>query len=168
MLVIFLNLGLFSKQRRLLLFQLAPQQQTRVRFQQSPNDLPDEGIRRHHFLCLLVLLAIRRYRKKFTTGVCLRYMLTWEVCRGQIDFNPRKIRADENAISPTEKVVNEYKKYRKRAHQRVPKEVYAFSQHRGLLVCTERICKRHLLTRVHSEGNATTNIFCRYSIDRSQ
>ena len=56
--------------------------------------MPDEGIRRHHFLCLLVLLATRRYRKKFTTGVCLRYMLTWEVCRGQIDFNPRKFRAD--------------------------------------------------------------------------
>jgi hypothetical protein len=32
-------------------------------------------------------------------------------------------------ISPTKKVVNEYKKYRKRAPQRVPKQVYAFSHH---------------------------------------
>ena len=56
--------------------------------------MPDEGIRRHHFLCLLVHLAKQRYRKKYTPGVCIRYMLTWEMCRGQIDYNPRKFRND--------------------------------------------------------------------------
>tara|TARA_B110000090_G_scaffold207754_1_gene259884 strand:+ start:85 stop:5337 length:5253 start_codon:yes stop_codon:yes gene_type:complete len=56
--------------------------------------MPDEGLRRHHFIGLLILLGQQRYRKNYTPAVSLRYMLTWEMCRGQIDYNPRKFRTD--------------------------------------------------------------------------
>ena len=55
-------------------------------------------------------------------------------------------KTSENAISPTEKVVNEYKKYRKRATQCVPNVVHTCKMHSGLLGCTERICKRDFPT----------------------
>jgi hypothetical protein len=54
--------------------------------------MPDEGLRLHHFIGLLILLAQQRYHKKYTPAVSLRYMLTWEICRGQIDYNPRRFR----------------------------------------------------------------------------
>ena len=48
-------------------------------------------------------------------------------------------KTSENAISSTEKVVNEYKKYRKRATQCVLNVVHTCKRHSGLLGCTERM-----------------------------
>ena len=70
--------------------------------------MSDEGLRRHHFMCLLVHLAHQRYRKKYTPAVCLRYMMTWEICRGQINFNPKKFRKDVLYTASITNVLSEH------------------------------------------------------------
>ena len=57
-----------------------------------------DGLHRHHFFVFLMLIAEERYGGRRALGtspsVSLRYLLTWEVCRGQIDYSPHQFRLE--------------------------------------------------------------------------